>query len=200
MPNDSFLNLNDEKKKKIISAGFYCFSIDGYQKTSMSEIANKAEVSKASLFHYFNTKRNFYDYLYTVSCEWIVEGIVEGTDDFFESLKIGSKSKFEIMKNHPYMYDFLLSVSKEDNPKLSSDFQKDNAELVQKGMYVLFKNVNWDKFSDDIDRQTAIEMVTHITNGYLSQVDKNSDPEGIADQVNKYLDILKKSIYKEEYQ
>lgn len=56
------LSLRERKKKKvhnlILNVSGELFDLHGYDKTSMSEIANAAEVSPATVFNYFGTKDN----------------------------------------------------------------------------------------------------------------------------------------------
>ena len=61
---DKFFNIPLEKQNKIINSALAEFAKNGYTKTSINDIAKSADVSKASLFYYFNTKKELYLYLY----------------------------------------------------------------------------------------------------------------------------------------
>ena len=67
--NEKFNSLSDERKKKIINGAMKCFSIHGYGKASMADIAKEAAVSKALLFHYFETKKDLFLYLWNLTAE-----------------------------------------------------------------------------------------------------------------------------------
>lgn len=71
--NQKFFNLSDEKRKRIIDAGYRVFSENKYKKSPMSEIATEAEISKSLLFHYFKNKKELYLYLYDYGVEIIME-------------------------------------------------------------------------------------------------------------------------------
>ena len=58
--NDSFFQLPDNKRNKIINAGFHVFSQYTYKKSPMSEIAAEAGISKSLLFYYFRNKKELY--------------------------------------------------------------------------------------------------------------------------------------------
>ena len=47
----------DEKNERIFQAAKELFAIHGYHQTSTNLIAEKADVSKALIFHHFNRKR-----------------------------------------------------------------------------------------------------------------------------------------------
>ena len=67
--NDSFFQLPDNKRNKIINAGFRVFSQYTYKKSPMSEIAAEAGISKSLLFYYFKNKKELYLHL----CRYSVE-------------------------------------------------------------------------------------------------------------------------------
>ena len=55
--NDKFFALPEEKRNRIINAGFRVFSQNTYRKSPMNEIALEAGISKSLLFFYFNNKK-----------------------------------------------------------------------------------------------------------------------------------------------
>src|SRR5690625_358370 len=60
---EKFLNLTKEKQNSIIDSALKIFAKHGYRKTSISDIAKSAGISKAMVFHYFGTKKDLYLYL-----------------------------------------------------------------------------------------------------------------------------------------
>jgi AcrR family transcriptional regulator len=50
----------DQRRKNVINIASKLFFLKGYEKVSMDEIANEAEVSKATLYFYFNDKESLY--------------------------------------------------------------------------------------------------------------------------------------------
>ncbi|MFV0255305.1 MAG: TetR/AcrR family transcriptional regulator [Erysipelotrichaceae bacterium] len=199
MKQFNFLKLSKAKQKKIILAGFQCFAKSGYDKTSIAEIAKLAGISKASIFHYFETKKNLYNYLYKESCSLIADNIVEGNDDLFETITIGTISKFEVMKQYPYMYQFLISTNQEENQIIKNELSKLLETDYKRGSEILFKNINWNKLKLDITPQTALELIIDLSQGYLKEVSINEDSDLVVKKLNVYLEILKRAIYKEDY-
>jgi len=50
----------EERKRQIMEAALQVFSRKGYEKTSMDEIAEKAELSKGVLYYYFHNKEDLF--------------------------------------------------------------------------------------------------------------------------------------------
>ena len=63
--NERFNQLPEERQSQILNGAMQAFSEHGYDKCSMADVAEHAGVSKALLFHYFNTKAELYEYLST---------------------------------------------------------------------------------------------------------------------------------------
>ena len=51
-----FQSLETEKRERIINAALKEFAKNGYDKASTNDIVKEAEISKGSLFNYFNSK------------------------------------------------------------------------------------------------------------------------------------------------
>ncbi|MFV0380073.1 MAG: TetR/AcrR family transcriptional regulator [Anaerorhabdus sp.] len=195
----NFIKLSKQKQKSIIVAGFECFSKSGYDKTSIADIAEKASISKASIFHYFKSKKNLYHFLYKESCRLIANNTIEGNEDLFETIKIGTASKFEVMKEYPFMYQFLISANKEEDEKLKKELSQLLEDDYNRGSDVLLKNVNWNKIKDNVSMQTALELIMYLSQGYLKEVSYDEDSDLVVKKLMEYLEIIKIAIYKEEY-
>lgn len=63
MPTDAFLNLEEEKKNKLLNSAMKEFSILPYEKVSVFKIAQNAEISRSAFYYYFKDKRDIYHYL-----------------------------------------------------------------------------------------------------------------------------------------
>ncbi|MDO5401649.1 MAG: TetR/AcrR family transcriptional regulator [Eubacteriales bacterium] len=185
-----------EKQLSVINAGFRCFGKDGFQKTAMSEIAQAAGVSKAALFHYFGTKAELYDFLFRFACDEISRKIPVGTEDFMECISIGTKVKFEVMARYPGMYDFLVAVMQDESGEAETLRRNANTRAIEEGSMTLFAKVDWSKFRPNVSPADAMNLVTWVSMGCLKGNLEKSQGE-ILSEVERYLDLIKKAIYKE---
>ena len=64
---------NSESRRRILDAAAYLFGRHGYRGTSMEMIAERAGIAKASIYHYFPSKRR----LYTTLLERAIESLDE---------------------------------------------------------------------------------------------------------------------------
>ncbi|SHK34392.1 transcriptional regulator, TetR family [Anaerobranca californiensis DSM 14826] len=73
---EKFYSLDEEKKNRIINAGLKEFGFHGYKNAKTDNIVQEAGISKGLLFHYFGTKKKFFEF-------WIYVNILDKILGFF---------------------------------------------------------------------------------------------------------------------
>ena len=71
--NEKFFSLPAQKQEAILNAGYRVFSQNSYKKSPMSEIADRAEISKSLLFFYFRNKKELYLFLWDTACRLTID-------------------------------------------------------------------------------------------------------------------------------
>ena len=169
--NDRFNSLSDERQKMIINGAMKCFSIHGYEKASMADIAKEAGVSKALLFHYFETKKKLFLYLWDLTAEKTRESLVasdvEGDKDFFSVMEKGLKAKMDLARSWPWMAIFAVKAWYEDDPEVSPDITKSTdpyAKVKGETLRLLYPDTD---FRDDLDIGVMYKDMYYMSEGYL---------------------------------
>lgn len=65
MPKDTFFNLDEIKRQRIVDAAIEEFSRLHYDKVTINGIVKNAEIPKGSFYQYFENKDDLYIYLFT---------------------------------------------------------------------------------------------------------------------------------------
>ncbi len=217
---ESFENLEEAKKQKIINAGFEVFAEHGYAKASVDEIIKAADISKGSLFYYFESKKNFYLYLYHY-CGEQMERLVDspGEDgrpsymqytDFFERLSCIQELKAKHTADYPHMYNFMKKVVFDTSPAIRGEISKVNAKYTKERALAFFQGLDYSKFKEGIDPMMVIQLLTWISEGCANTVamkskltgDTNRNDMDFSDilvMYQAYVDMLRKNFYKDEY-
>ena len=119
-----FYNMESEKQERIINVALKEFARNGYDKASTNEIVKEAEISKGSLFNYFNSKKELYLFLLDYVTE-MIEKIYAEVDwnetDFFERMRQIGLLKFKIYKKFPEAFNFLKALAHEDVAEVKSE-------------------------------------------------------------------------------
>ena len=160
--NEKFFDLKKEKQDRMINAALKVFALNGYKHASTDDIVAEAGISKGLLFHYFGSKLGLYTFLYDYSVRFMKLELTRGVDDskdYFEIRKKMEFSKMQVLKNYPYMQNF-LERSKSENVKealLAVEDQRGTmaevySEIVSKSDKSLFKNnVDFDKLDSMLE-------------------------------------------------
>ncbi|MDP4094033.1 MAG: TetR/AcrR family transcriptional regulator [Bacillota bacterium] len=202
---EKFLSLPSDKQKSIIDAALRCFGINGYKKTSVSDIAEAAGISKSMVFHYFGSKKALYFYLIEMCGNLIMNEVDKSFDksitDFFERLKLVTSIEISVIKQHPPTLAFLASVYFEKEEEVRDEIQAVLAGGDDFRNKIAFDGVDYSKFKASVDLKLLMEMLYWIADGYANQLSNKTDIDFdiMLEEFNQCLDMLKNNFYKEEY-
>lgn len=198
-------NVNIEKRERIINSALKEFSQNTFDKASTNTIVKEANVSKGTLFHYFESKEKLYNYLEYFAVNAVTNAVVKDIDweqkDLFSRLKQTVISKFKVFLKYPYLADFSMVVLGSKSPEefklIDPKFAHDLYEKVYK------HNIDYSLFKDDVDVSRAINILMWTLEKYSEQLlmelnnsDKILDKKDIERELFIYMDMLKTSFYK----
>ncbi len=117
----------DEKKKAVIKSAEFLFATNGFNQTTVADIAKESGIHAASIYSYFNNKRNI---LFAIYGKYL-QNAVESLNEHFQGMKEpGPKLRKAIwhylaeMKNSPN-YARILMMAQRENPEFySSEYVK----------------------------------------------------------------------------
>lgn len=200
----SFLSLPNEKQNRILSAGFSCFGRMGYRKTSAADIAEKAEISKAMLFHYFGNKKSLYVYLLNTACKLVEEATNENaidSRDFFDCVIADIKSKQSVIEMYPSILQFLTSALKEKNPEVVEEINKTKRYGINFHTKLCMENIDSSKFKEGVNLQLLFDLIIrYMESVSLSMAQEvNGNSKKIFNDAVSCIKMLKYNFYKDEF-
>ncbi len=201
---EAFDRVSQEKRERIINAALREFSKNGYKKASTDEIVKAASISKGALFHYFNSKKELFFYLYVYAVDLIKTEILTKFDmeerDIFARLRQTAYLKADILKKHPELYDFLTSAYFEQSPDVAKELSNQTDALMSFSKQLLGESIDTGAFKDEIDPKSAIEIIVWTVDGFsrkhFSGVGGVEQMEELMKKLDGYLDTLRSSFYK----
>jgi AcrR family transcriptional regulator len=202
---EKFLGLPTEKQNTIINAALKCFGANGYKKTSVSDIAAAAGISKAMVFHYFGTKKSLYFYLIDLCGNIFMNEINEKfdstIDDFFERIRLSTSIEVSIMKKHPDIPSFLTSVYFENDEEVRDEIKTIMSQGDDFRNKIAFDGMDYSKFKDGTNLKLFMKMLLWLADGYANQMKNNPgiDLDTLFKEFDECLDMLRNNFYKEEY-
>lgn len=205
--NDKFYLLDEEKRLKIINAAMEVFGRNEYKKASTDLIAVKAGVSKGLLFYYFRNKKELYMYIYDYLIEIMKEQIADKTflelTDFFELLKYAASGKAWMLDKNPYIMDFAVRAFYSDKETVSEELKSVNTMQEEILYQTYFGHIDTFKFRDGIEPFKVYKMLRWMGDGYIHDIQMSGrefDIDELLNEFNDWMDMMKKLVYKEEYQ
>ncbi|MCR5734337.1 MAG: TetR/AcrR family transcriptional regulator [Lachnospiraceae bacterium] len=199
--NPKFFDVKKEKQDAIINACLKIFAENGYKKSSTDVIVKEAGISKGLLFHYFESKKGAYQFIYDYSLKYMILELTQSVSkkerDFFEIQRTIEGVKTRVMKNYPYMQQFLDSIRFESHPDALLAIGEDR-DVLRDTYNAIYRQADMTKFDDYIDVRRVIKMIGWMSEGFIK--DKFRDPDPDLDEMNeefsKYLLMLRDHLYK----
>ncbi|MDO5410714.1 MAG: TetR/AcrR family transcriptional regulator [Lachnospiraceae bacterium] len=202
---DKFLALSEEKQNVIINAALQCFGKYGYDKTSINDIAVAAHISKASVFQYFGSKKQLYTYLLEYCMNTIMpsfdKAVLDAEADMLNRILLSSKMKMELLKEHPFITQFVASVWEEASPEVNDRIVLLKAESGKFRSDLVLRKEDSLRFKNPEDAEAVYNMLLLMAEGYTARY-RNApefDFEIVMSDFEKNIAILRKNFYKEEY-
>ena len=201
MPSDTFLRLNDEKKKKLIDASFKEFSLNNFNDVSINRIIKEAGISRGSFYMYFVDKKDLYFYLLEQHLEIIInsmrEDLIKNKGDLFKMFQDNIKEEYNSFKNNNINF-FKKSL---ENVTIMEESKKTFGFRDKRLLRELIPNINLELLNDNAKKHIevifAINM--HLLMVTLMKLLKSDSlDEEILKDYYEQLDILKYGCLKKE--
>ncbi len=156
---EKFESLADDKKKVILNSAMKEFVKGGYNKGSMNNVVENANISKGSLFYYFGNKKKLYLYLFEYCQNLTIENAYKhincGETDFIRRMDHVIRCNVSLLKEYPLIYGFIRSCKQEKNENVTSEISlliTKSTETLFSGIY---KNIDVSLFRKELDVNIA---------------------------------------------
>lgn len=194
MPSDTFLRLNDEKKKKLINASFKEFSLNNFNDASINRIIKEAGISRGSFYMYFEDKKDLYFYLLEQYGEILSNNmkkdLIKNKGDLFKMFQDNIKESYNSFRNDNINF-FKKSL---ENITIMEESKRTFGFRDKRLLKELIPNINLELLNDNAKKH--IEVIFAI-NMHLLMVTlvkllkQDSLDEEILKDYYEQLDILK---------
>ena len=185
----------------MINASLKVFALNVYKHASTDDIVAEAGISKGLLFHYFGIKLGLYTFLHDYSVRFmkleLTTGVSSSAKDYFEIRKQIEFAKMQVLKNYPYMQQFLDRCASENVSEALMAIEKQRS--VINDVYAVLKNqADRSLFPESVSFEKLDAMLDYTISGLMcSHFDDDSfHPEMLYEETVSYLDMLKSIAYK----
>ena len=199
--NEKFFDLKKEKQDRMINAALKVFALNGYKHASTDDIVAEAGISKGLLFHYFGSKLGLYTFLHDYSVRFmkleLTTGVSSSAKDYFEIRKQIEFAKMQVLRNYPYMQQFLDRCTSENVSEALMAIEKQRG-IIQEVYATLKEQSDRSLFVDSISFEKLDAMLNYTISGLMGAhfIDDSFHPEMLYEETVSYLDMMKGIAYK----
>lgn len=193
MPKQTFFNLPEEKRNKIINISLLEFAQHSYRTASLSRIVEKAGIAKGSMYQYFKDKKELYLYLIDFTTNkklsYLDRHLDSSIEDFYELYKqiIFLAIKYDLgnIGKSLFTYNALNNRSDKEMREIAMEMKEKKRNFLKK--YIITARERG-QIRKDID----VDLITCVIN----QISMNLGMYmGIKFNFN-YINLIEKGILK----
>lgn len=194
MPKQTFQNLPEDKKKKILEAAKNEFSRVSVTEASINNIVTKANIARGSFYQYFESKEDLLLFMVNKKSEEVKKMVSE---------KI--KEKGDIFETFIFFYDRIIKTCKDNKNKqfyktVFANLRANDNIILGKAKEEIYdsilKNTDTSKFKNKEDLNIIIDMLNAITRWTIIQTVTSNNPSDIRNKYIKQIEYIKRGILK----
>lgn len=201
------LNLEPERRDVILNAALKEFSMKGFDDASTNVIAKEAGISKGLMFHYINSKKNLFLFLYDYCTDKINKKYLDlmnfDEKDIFERLRQSYILQIKLLQQHPWIFDF-IKITDITNSEINKKLEERVNEKLSRCHKELFEIVDETKFREGLNLERCKQVIFWANVGFTNQIledIRNSgftelDYDKVLADLDSYLNELKEIFYK----
>ena len=194
MPKQTFQNLPEDKKRKILEAAKNEFSRVSVTEASINNIVTEANIARGSFYQYFESKEDLLLFM-----------VNEASEEVKKMVEKKIKEKGDIFETFIFFYDKIIKTCKDNKNKkfyktvFANLRANDNIILgkAKEEIYdSLIKNTDTSQFKNKEDLNIIIDMLNAITRWTIIQTVTSNNPIDIRDKYIKQIEYVKSGILK----
>lgn len=193
--NEKFFDLNREKQDRIINAALEIFAQNGYHHASTDTIVKNAGISKGLLFHYFGSKIDLFTFLFDYSVKYMIfeydRVIHKNETNYFSICKDLEKAKLNVLRNYPYMWQFIQAGIHEDTIEAASRIEE-SKEIYLKTIDSYTAQASMGTVRPELTEATIKNLIRYAVDGLTADQMKDDcyQPEMLFEQICDYIDSI----------
>ena len=205
MPKDTFLNLSEDKKNKVINAAKKEFSRVPIEEASIKNIVEEAEIARGSFYQYFESKEDLLKYILKSKSEeleiFLKKRMKETKGDIFQVyIDMFDFITKELMKSEDKAFFTMIlrnvKISEEKSVTLTEMEEKKPKGPFQKEIFLNMIDKTKLKIKNDEDLKIIVKMLYLITRKALVSSFKGDSYNKVREEYIKMIEYFKNGTLK----
>lgn len=201
------VNLESGRRDAILNAALKEFATKGFDEASTNIIAKESGISKGLMFHYINSKKDLFLFLYDYCTDLINKEYFElmnfNERDIFERLRQSYLLQLELLQKHPWIFEFnkvsIITKSEEINKELEERLKRKQSLCYE----AMFDLIDESRFREGLDVERCKQLILWANVGFTNQIledirnseNNELDYDKIIARIDGYFNELRKIFY-----
>ncbi len=206
MPKDTYFNLAEDKRKRVIDAAIEEFSTHSYHKARITAIAENAGIAKGSFYQYFKDKKDLFKHIIDLTVdkklEYINQDMMKNIKNhgFFQLLQETYLSGVRFAKDNPRL--LAIGVKLTNNKDLQREVWGDQQDKTLSFYKQLLEvGITKGELESDIDIELVSRLLSGLNYSLIDIVYKDGkiDLDGLVNEkgiVDKMISFIENGIKK----
>lgn len=203
MPKQTFFNLPEDKRERIVTASIEEFAEHYYHKASISRIVKNAGIAKGSFYQYFEDKKDLFKFIIEKIGERKMEYLAPemssiDRSDFFQVVRSMYISGIKFAMENPRLQEIGNNFVKDNDMNLKEEILGDTIPKSNELFVSLInKGIEKGDIDSSIDAKLTANIITNLSiiiSDYFFNETNGKDYMEIMPLVDKMLYILENGI------
>ena len=203
MPKDTFFNLPEEKRQKIVEAAMLEFENNSFDSASINQIISVAQISKGSFYQYFEDKKDLYMHLIQMMLQKKMTYVSPAMENpfahsFFQVIRDMNQSGLEFGKHHPQFTKIGNLLLRNPAHPIYQEIMAGGQEQAYKVYEMLLNRaIENGEVRPDIDVSFTARMIFKLSSEFiLEQTDLTTEnwTEGLSELLDKFMSLIENGI------
>ena len=209
MPKQTFFNLPEERRNRIIETAINEFSQNSFINASISKIAENANVAKGSMYQYFENKKDLYKYVLEISALKKQEYLMDCLHNlehlyFIDIIKELYVKGLEFASDNPKLAGIANNFMKESDIKFKEEIMGMGIKKSNQFFEILIEKAKEKgEINPQIDTKVGAYIITSLNTSimdyllsYMQYEEILHDKDELFDKVDKMLFIIENGFKK----
>lgn len=209
--SDAFSRLKPEKQQRILRAALKEFAQHGYVQGSTNNIVREAGIAKGTLFYYFKSKQELYNYLVEYVLDYIEKEYLVQLDhvepDFIARYSRAAQVKMECYIKDREILEFLGALYLNEGGDATEEIWQGRLDELYRALTGrMLDHVDTSLFRDDLSPEYVLKITIWAMEGYQNELiaqlrDKDLsklDMKPYWDEFYAFLEVLRRVLYRQK--
>lgn len=203
MPKDTFFNLSEEKRNKIIEVALSEFELNDYEHASINQIVLNSEISKGSFYQYFHDKKDLFKYIIKLMIDKKIEYITPVMSNpfehgFFDVIKDMNHSGLAFARDNPQYVKIGNRLLKDTKHPIYREIMDENqGQAFDVYELLLKKAIDKGEIRSDIDVKFTARIIFKLSAELVESESEHIEEmwtEDIIDKLDKFMALVQHGI------